>query len=87
MGRFGMTKRNINYGLAYGICIGVVVAITYGIALESLAIGISIGLGSGITFGVALSQTKNKQGSTRLSFKANKNSLTFVWFFCLWDDG
>ena len=59
-----MTKRSINYGLAYGICIGVGGAITFGIALESLAIGISIGLGSGITFGAALSQTKNKQGST-----------------------
>ena len=74
-----MTKRSKNYGLAYGICMGVVVAITYGIAIEVSAIGISIGLGSGITFGAALSQTKNSDSS--LSISTNKNSLTFVWFF------
>ena len=55
-----MTKRSIMYGLAYGICIGVGGAITFGIALESLAIGISIGLGSGISLGMALALLLNK---------------------------
>ena len=75
-----MTERSINYGLAYGICIGVVVAITYGIALESLAIGISIGLGSGITLVLHYPKQKINKG-VLTQFQANKNSLTFVWFF------
>jgi len=58
-----MNKRNIMYGLAYGISIGVGVAITFGVALENMAIGILMGLGSGISLGVGCSLLLSKRKS------------------------
>ena len=51
------------YGLVYGLTTGVGVAITFGVALDSIAIGISIVLGSGVSLGVGLSMLLSKRKS------------------------
>ena len=58
-----MNKRNIMYGLAYGISIGVGVAITFGVALDNIDIGISIGLGAAVSLGVGFSLLLSKRKS------------------------
>ena len=51
------------YGLVYGLTTGVGVAITFGVALDSIAIGISLVLGSGVSLGVGLSMLLSKRKS------------------------
>jgi len=49
--------------LAYGISIGVGVAITFGVALDNIAIGISIGLGAAVSLGVGFYLLLSKRKS------------------------